>query len=80
MGKTIVKKITAVELIKIEKIFNNPSIKQIYYYNFYFDNDKESPLIVSNPNQPLELDVIGYKIKYKLNDDNEVVEFDFVEN
>lgn len=78
MGKTITKKITNVELVRVEKYFNNPAIKQEYFYNFYFDNETENPLIVSNPNNPLPYDLVGHKIKYKLNDDNEVESFELL--
>lgn len=78
MAKTITKKITKVELIKVEKHFNNPDIKQVYHYNFYFDNETENPLIVSNPNQPIQYDIVGKKIKYKLNDENEVENFELI--
>ena len=77
MGKTITKKITKVELVKIEKIFNNPNVRQKFIYNFFFD-DIDEPLIVENIDIPLSYEAVGHVIKYKLNDDNEVEDFQFI--
>jgi len=77
MGKTITKKIIKVELIKVEKIFNNPSMKQKFIYNFYFEGMDE-PLIVENIDEPITAGIEGHKIKYSLNSDNEVQNFELL--
>jgi len=77
MGKTITKKIEKVELVKVEKVFNRPDIKQKYIYNFFFEGLDE-PLLLESIDVPLAYDAVGHKIKYKLNADNEVEDFEFI--
>ena len=77
MGKQITKKIEKIELIKVEKIHNNPSMKYVFHYNLFLEGIEE-PLIISNPNTNLDTSVSGKKIKFKLSDDNEISEFDIV--
>lgn len=77
MSKVLTKKIEKVELIKVEKVFNNPAMKQKYVYNFYFEGI-DNPLIVENINEPIKEELSGRKIKYKLNSDNEVIDFDVI--
>lgn len=71
MGSIIDNQILRVELIKVEKVFNDPLVKSIFHYNFYFDNI-DIPLLVSNPNGELPKNLAGMKIRCKLNDDNMV--------
>jgi hypothetical protein len=77
MAKQITKKIEKLELIKIEKVFNNPSKKQIYHYNLFLE-DIDEPLILSELNNPINIDVVGKKIKYKLSDENEITDFEIL--
>lgn len=74
MSKQITKKIDKLELIKVEKLFNNPDIKQIYHYNLYLEGI-EDPLILNSNDIQLDTTIAGSKIKYKLSDDNEISDF-----
>jgi hypothetical protein len=72
--KAISKKIENIELVKVQNTYgagNKPS----YFYNFYLE-DIDEPLLVSNVDKPVTHDLIGKEIKYKLNKDNEVIDFD----
>lgn len=77
MGKQITKKVEKLELIKIEKLFNNPDVKQIYHYNLYLEGI-EIPLIFSSNDSELNSQMAGCKIKYRLSDDNEVTDFEII--
>jgi len=77
MGSIIDNKITKVELIKVEKVFNDPLIKSVFHYNFFFDNI-DVPLLVSNPNGELKNDCVGMKLRCKLNDENIVESLEFI--
>jgi hypothetical protein len=74
--KTVTKKIEKVELIKIEKTYNSGK-KPTYYYNIYLEGF-EFPLMMNTVGETLPNDFAGKKLKYKLNDENEVSEFDIV--
>ena len=69
--KSYSKKIISCELIKVEKQFNKTE-KQKYFYNLELEGI-EDLLLVETTNQIT--DVVGKKIKYKLNSENEVSEF-----
>lgn len=73
--KPISKKIEKVELIKIETAYNPK--RKFYYYNLYL-TDIVEPLLISNLAEPLPTDLVGMKIKYKLNEDNTITEFDLL--
>jgi hypothetical protein len=75
MGKLITKKILEVKLMKVEKSFRN-DIHPKYYYNFLLE-DIEDPLVVEH-NKPLEPGLVGCKLKYKLNENFEVSEFNII--
>lgn len=77
MGKSIIKQIEKVELIKIEKIFNNPEKKLIFYYNLFLEGIDE-PLLFTNPEKEIETDLTGLKIKFKFNEENLISEFELV--
>jgi hypothetical protein len=77
MGKQITKKVEKLELIKVEKLFNNPDVKQIYHYNLYLEGI-EDPLIFSSNDSQLDTQIAGMKIKYRLSDENEVSEFEIL--
>ena len=63
------------KLIKIEKLYNQTRPSK-YFYNLHLE-DMDEPLLVETQN-PLEPGIIGRKIKYKLNEENEVSEFEFL--
>ena len=62
-------------LIKMEKLFNQ-SAKEKYFYNLELEGIDE-PLLLE-VEKPLTSDLQGKKIKYKLNSDNEVSEFELI--
>jgi hypothetical protein len=68
-------KILDCKLIKVEKLYNQSS-KQRFYYNLTLEGFDE-PLLIENEN-PFQLGLVGHKIKYKLNSENEVSEFEFL--
>jgi hypothetical protein len=76
MAKTITKKIEKVELIKVEKSYRH-GVNPKYFYNFTFEGIEE-PLLVINESEPLPAQMVGHKIKYKLDDDNLVTEFELL--
>jgi hypothetical protein len=77
MSKQITKQIEKIELIKVEKIFNNPELKVIFHYNLYLEGI-DNPLILSHPNTNIDTSIVGKKIKYKLNQENLISKFDIV--
>lgn len=77
MAKVITKKIEKLELVKVEKVFNNPAQKFIFHYNLFLEGIDE-PLIISNPDTNLDTNISGKKIKYKLSDENEISDFDII--
>jgi hypothetical protein len=76
MAKSITKKIEKVELIKVEKSYRH-GVNPKYFYNFTFDGIDE-PLLVIHEGTPLSGQMVGHKIKYKLDDDNLITEFELL--
>ena len=68
-------KILDCKLIKVEKLYNQSS-KQKLFYNLTLEGFDE-PLLIET-DYPLESGLVGHKIRYKLNSDNEVSEFEFL--
>lgn len=68
-------KILDCKLIKVEKLYNQTKPHKLFY-NLILE-DVEEPLLLETE-QPIHLDLIGQKIKYKLNAENEVSEFEFL--
>lgn len=77
MSKQVTKKIEKLELVRVEKIFNNPEKKFIYHYNLFLEGIDE-PLILSNPEKSLGTEFSGKKIKFKLDEENLISDFDIV--
>lgn len=75
MGKQITKKILDCKLIKVEKLYNQ-SEKNKFFYNLELEGIDELLLVESNT--PFEPNLKGHKIRYQLNQDNEVSNFDFL--
>lgn len=75
MSKQVSKKILACELIKVEKLYNQ-SDKVRYYYNLELEGIDE--LLLIETTHPIEPGLVGNKIKYKLNAENEVSDFEFL--
>lgn len=74
MGKSVAKKIERIELIKVQNSYNSGN-KRTYFYNIYLEGIDE-PLLVNDVKEPIPFDYIGKKIKFKLNSENEVTDFD----
>jgi hypothetical protein len=68
-------KILDYKLIKVEKLYNRTQPNKLFY-NLYLE-DFDDPLLIETE-QPLKPGIVGQKIKYKLNADNEVSEFQFL--
>lgn len=75
MEKLITKKILEVKLMKVEKSFR-PGFEPKYYYNFLLEGI-EDPIVVE-VNNVLEPGLVGNKLKYRLNENFEVLEFDII--
>jgi|694.fasta_scaffold16834_13 hypothetical protein len=75
MGKLITKKILEVKLMKVEKSFRD-GVQPKYYYNFLLE-DIEDPVVVE-VNNVLEPGMVGQKLKYRLNENFDVLEFDII--
>jgi hypothetical protein len=75
MGKQITKKILDCKLIKVEKLYNQ-SDKNNFFYNLQLEEIDDLLLVESKV--PFEPNLKGHKIRYELNDDNEVCNFDFL--
>ena len=75
MGKSFTKKILEVKLMKVEKSFR-PGVEPKYYYNFLLEDIEE--FLVVEYNKLLEPGLVGNKLKYKLNENFEVTEFDII--
>jgi hypothetical protein len=69
-------KVLDCKLIKVEKLFNQAE-RISYYYNLEIEGFDDLLLLQSHT-QLKEKEIVGAKIKYKLNDDNEVSEFEFL--
>ena len=67
-------KILDCKLIKVEKIYNQRKPSRLFY-NLILEGMDE-PLLIETL-EPIQPDLIGQKIKYKLNEFNEVSEFEF---
>lgn len=68
-------KILDCKLIKVEKKYNSTKPSK-FFYNLHLE-DLDEPLLLETE-QPLESRLIGLKIKYKLNAENEVSDFEFL--
>jgi hypothetical protein len=68
-------KILDCKLIKVEKLYNQTKPHKLFYNLILEDFDE--PLLIETEQQ-LESGLIGHKIKYKLNENNEVSEFEFL--
>lgn len=68
-------KILDCKLIKVEKKYNSTKPSK-FFYNLHLE-DIEEPLLLETEH-PLESRLVGLKIKYKLNAENEVSEFEFL--
>ena len=68
-------KVIDCKLIKVEKLFNQTKPHKLFY-NLILE-DVEEPLLLETE-QPIHPYLIGQKIKYKLNAENEVSEFEFL--
>lgn len=75
MGKLITKKILEVKLMKVEKSFRE-GIQPKYYYNFLLEGI-EDPVVVE-VNNVLEPGMVGNKLKYRLNENFDILEFDII--
>jgi hypothetical protein len=68
-------KILDCKLIKVEKLYNNRKPSK-FFYNLILEGIDE-PLLLETE-FGLETNIIGHRIKYKLNSENEVSEFEFL--
>jgi hypothetical protein len=68
------KKITSIELIKLEKKFNGKPTK--YFYNIGLEGIDE--LLLLEVEQQLNTSLTSNKVKFKINDENEVIDFEFI--
>lgn len=68
-------KILDCKLIKVEKLYNQTKPHKLFYNLILEEMDEPLLLETSTPIQP---GLIGHKIKYKLNAENEVSEFEFL--
>jgi hypothetical protein len=67
-------KILDCKLIKVEKKYNQVRPSKLFY-NLILEGIDE-PLLIETE-EPIQPGLIGHKIKYKLNGDNEVSQFEF---
>ncbi len=67
-------KILDCKLIKVEKLYNQVRPSKLFY-NLILEGIDE-PLLIETE-EPIQPGLIGHKIKYKLNEDNEVSQFEF---
>ena len=68
-------KILDCKLIKVEKLYNQTKPHKLFY-NLTLEDMEEALLLETDT--PIQPGLIGHKIKYKLNEDNEVSEFEFL--
>lgn len=73
--KPITKEILKVELVKIETAYNPK--RKVFYYNLYL-TEIDEPLLISKEDEIDVSQLLGMKIKYKLNEDNIITEFDLL--
>lgn len=71
--KAYTKRILDCKLIKVEKLYNQ-SEKQKFFYNLQLEGIDDLLLLESSTTLS---GIVGQKIKYKLNSDNEVSDFEF---
>ena len=74
MVKSQSKKITHFQLIKVEKKYNGLPPK--YFYSLGIEGIEGFLILESDEN--IVDKVVGKSIKYKLNEENEVIDFDFI--
>ena len=67
-------KILDCKLIKVEKLYNQVRPSKLFY-NLILEGIDE-PLLIETE-ESIQPGLIGQKIKYKLNEDNEVSQFEF---
>lgn len=67
-------KINDCKLIKVEKLYNQSRPSKFFY--FLELEGMEEPLLLETDSQ-LDTNLAGQKIKYKLNSENEVSDFEF---
>ena len=67
-------KILDCKLIKVEKLYNQVKPNKLFY-NLIIEGMDE-PLLIETE-EPIQPDLIGQNIKYKLNESNDVSEFEF---
>lgn len=72
--KPVSKVILNCELIRVEKLYNQTE-KQKYFYNLQIEGIDD--LLLLETLNPVS-DIVGRKIKYKLNSENEVSDFEFI--
>lgn len=63
------------KLIKVEKKYNSTRPSKFFYTLMIEDLDE--PLLLETE-EPIQPGLVGHKIKYKLNAENEVSEFEFL--
>jgi hypothetical protein len=68
-------KILDCKLIKVEKVYNQSRPNKLFYHLVLEGIDEE---LIIETEQPIEPGLIGQKIKYKLNDENVISEFEFL--
>ena len=68
-------KVIDCKLIKVEKLFNQTKPNK-FFYNITLE-EMDEPLLLETE-QAIQPGIIGHKIKYKLNENNEVSEFEFL--
>ena len=68
-------KILDCKLIKVEKLYNQTKPHKLFYNLTLEDMDE---ILLLETNTQIQPDLIGQKIKYKLNAENEVSEFEFL--
>lgn len=74
--EAIQQKIKGLELIKILNTYE-PGGRPTYFYNIHIEGIDE-PLLVSDVAGPILNEYIGKSIVYKLNNDNEVIDFNII--
>lgn len=68
-------KILDIKLIKVEKLYNQRKPSK-FFFNLHLE-DIDEPLLIET-GTPLDPSLVGMKIKYKLNEENEVSEFELI--
>lgn len=68
-------KILKCELIKVEKVFNQVKPSK-YFYNLELEGLDD--ILLLETEQPIPPGLVGNKIKYKLDSENQISEFEFL--